>query len=139
MKKTFYIITAVLSLAVFFVCRKDSEKGAEDRPMYTPVNGIIDVSTGPDIDYRLYENFSSNATDQQIVYVMLMNQLQYSLQTIQHYANKVVLEKEFENIIRNIDKSKLNDEDGEGEKAYTNMSRLLIQSKLLENQKIFIK
>ena len=74
MKKTFYIITAVLSLAVFFVsCRKDSEKGAEDRPVYTPVNGNIDVSTGPDIDYRLYENFSSNATDQQIVYVMLMN------------------------------------------------------------------
>lgn len=140
MKKTFYIITAVLSLAVFFVsCRKDSEKGAEDRPVYTPVNGNIDVSTGPDIDYRLYENFSSNATDQQIVYVMLMNQLQYSLQTIQHYANKVVLEKEFNNIIHKIDKSKLNDKNGDAVAAFEDMLGVIGDLKLTENQKIFIK
>lgn len=140
MKKPFYIIAAALSLAVFFVsCRKDSEKGAGDRPMYTPINGNVDVSTGPDIEYKLYESFSSNATDQQIVYVMLMNQLQYSLQTIQHYANKVVLEKEFNNIIHKIDKSKLNDKNGDAVAAFEDMLGVIGDLKLTENQKIFIK
>ena len=81
----------------------------------------------------------ADISDDQIVYAMLMNQIQYSLQVIQHYDNKLVLEQEYDNIICKIDKTKLKDENGDAIAAYSNMLGTLTDLKLQENQKIFIK
>ena len=49
----------------------------------------------------------ANEKDDQIIYAMLMNQIQYSLLTVQHYKSRAVLEKEYDNIICKIDKTRL--------------------------------
>ena len=81
----------------------------------------------------------ASVSDDQIVYAMLMNQIQYSLQVIQHYDNKLVLEQEYDNIICKIDKTKLKDENEDAIAAYSNMLTTLTDLKLQENQKLFIK
>ncbi|MBP5437711.1 MAG: hypothetical protein J6Y30_07005 [Treponema sp.] len=146
MKKHFCFITAILFITMLFgivSCRKDSsKKNKPNQVLGTEIstnttNG--DISTGPELNYKAYENFSTSATDEQIVYVMLMNQLQYSLQAIQYYANKFVLEQEYNNIICKIDKSRLKDENGDAVAAYSNMLSTLTECKLQENKRIFIK
>ena len=76
--------------------------------------------------------------DDQIIYAMLMNQIQYSLLTVQHYKSRVVLEKEYDNIICKIDKTKLADENGEAIEAYSNLLDTLTELKLGENEKQFL-
>ena len=146
MKKLFCFITAILFITILFgivSCRKDSSKKNKPNQVSgteistSTING--DITTGPELNYKAYENFSTSATDEQIVYVMLMNQLQYSLQAIQYYANKFVLEQEYNNIICKIDKSRLKDENGDAVAAYSNMLSTLTECKLQENQRIFIK
>ena len=158
MKKLFYLTTLILSIALISVsCSKDSNSSTTNttdqtssntptriEPTGNYVNGTS-ASTNKsesvvdfEIDFKAYENFATTATDDQIIYVMLMNQLQYSLQAIQHYKNKLVLEQEYNNIICKIDKSKLKDENGDAVAAYGNMLSTLTECKLQENQKIFI-
>ncbi|MCR5606588.1 MAG: hypothetical protein K6F69_07210 [Treponema sp.] len=86
--------------------------------------------------------FSANAAgaskDDQIIYAMLMNQIQYSIMTIEHYQNKVILDKEYDNVICKIDKTKLKDENGDAIEAYANLLDTLTALKLSENEKLFI-
>ena len=76
--------------------------------------------------------------DEQIIYAMLMNQIQYSLLTVQHYKSRAVLEKEYDNIICKIDKTKLADENGDAIEAYSNLLETLTELKLSENEKQFL-
>ena len=87
--------------------------------------------------FAVLSNLWAGEKDDQIIYAMLMNQLQYSLQVIQHYDNKVVLEQEFDNIISKIDKTKLRDENTVS--AYSSMLDTLTNIKLQESKKLFIK
>ena len=153
MKKLFCLTALVLSLALIFVsCKKNSKSQTNNLSTETKIDSVgnsgsetfVNANSGnnvvdPDIDFKAYENFSTTATDNQIIYVMLMNQLQYSLQSIQYYKNKLVLEQEYNNIICKIDKSKLNDEKGDAVAAYSNMLSTLTECKLQENQRIFIR
>ena len=75
--------------------------------------------------------------DEKIIYAMLMNQIQYSIANITHYKNKVVLEKEFDNVINRIDKSKLKDPDSR--EVFNQILSRISSLKLLENEKEFIK
>ena len=77
--------------------------------------------------------------DEKINIAMLMNQLQYSLQTIEYYGDRIVLDQEYNTIICKIDKSKLNDEDGGAIEAYDNMLRTITNLKLNDNEKIFLE
>lgn len=77
--------------------------------------------------------------DDKIIYAMLMNQIQFSLQTIEHYKSRLVLDQEYENIICKIDKTKLNDKEQESITAYSNMLTTLTNLKLQDNEKVFIK
>ena len=79
-----------------------------------------------------------NERDDQIIYAMLMNQIQFSLQTIQYYQNRIILDQEYNNIICKIDKTKLKDKDNKAIYAYGNMLALLTDLKLQENEKIFV-
>ena len=76
--------------------------------------------------------------DDQIIYAMLMNQIQYSLLTVQHYKSRTVLKKEYDNIICKIDKTKLADENGDAIEAYSNLLDTLTELKLSENEKQFL-
>ena len=80
----------------------------------------------------------ANEKDDQIIYAMLMNQIQYSLLTVQHYKSRAVLEKEYDNIICKIDKTKLADENGDAIEAYSNLLETLTELKLSENEKQFL-
>ncbi len=153
MNKLLYLSVFVFALILLPVsCKKGSKSPTNNLSTGTKVDSIGNsgVETfgsadngnnvvDPDIDFKAYENFSTTATDEQIIYVMLMNQLQYSLQSIQYYKSKIVLEQEYNNIICKIDKSKLNDEKGDAVAAYSNMLSTLTECKLQENQRIFIR
>ena len=90
------------------------------------------------LNLRNYEILPNNGNDDQIIYAMLMNQIQYSLQAIKYYKSKIILEQEYDNIICKIDKSKLKYEKDEAINAYSNMLTTLTSCKLQENQRIFI-
>ena len=82
-------------------------------------------------------NFAfADEKDDQIIYAKLMNQILFSLETIKHYENRYVLDKEYDNIINKIDQTKL---DETTRRAYVNMLRTLTTLKLQDNEKIFIK
>jgi len=83
-------------------------------------------------------NVFASKKDDQIVYAMLMNQIQFSLQTVQYYKDRLVLDQEYNNIICKIDKTKLKDENNKAITAYSNMLGLLTNLKLQENEKIFV-
>ncbi len=78
----------------------------------------------------------ANEKDDQIIYAMLMNQIQYSLLTVQHYKSRAVLEKEYDNIICKIDKTRLVDSDCV--EAYGNLLDTLTDLKLGENERQFL-
>lgn len=84
-------------------------------------------------------NIHAITEDDKIIYAMLMNQIQFSLQTIEHYKSRLVLDQEYENIICKIDKTKLNDKEQESITAYSNMLTTLTNLKLQDNEKVFIK
>lgn len=77
--------------------------------------------------------------DEKIIYAMLMNQIQYSLQVIEHYQSRLILDQEYENIICKIDKTKLKDKEQESITAYSNMLTTLTNLKLQDNEKTFIR
>ena len=79
----------------------------------------------------------ANEKDDQIIYAMLMNQIQYSLLTVQHYQSRVVLEKEYDNIICKIDKTRL--VDSEAVEAFGNLLDTITDLKLGENEKQFLQ
>lgn len=87
----------------------------------------------------LFSGISANEQDDQIIYAMLMNQIQFSLQTIEYYESRLILDKEYENILCKIDKTKLKDTEGEAIAAYGNLLNVLTTLKLKDNEKIFIK
>ena len=74
--------------------------------------------------------------EDRIIYAMLMNQIQYSLLTVQHYQSRAVLEKEYDNIICKIDKTRL--VDSESVEAYTNLLETLTDLKLSALEKQFL-
>lgn len=92
--------------------------------------------------FQSITNIFAAENDKRIVYAMLMNQIQFSLQTIQHYQNRYVLNQEYENIICKIDKQKLKldkNDDEEAIIAYSNMLTTLTYLTLQENEKLFVK
>lgn len=83
---------------------------------------------------------SKNPTeDEKIIYAMLMNQLQYSLQTVEYYGDRVVLDQEYNTIICKIDKTKLKDEKEEAITAFTNLLTTITALKLNDNEKVFLE
>ena len=83
------------------------------------------------------QSFASE-DDDKIIYAMLMNQIQYSLQVINHYQDKIILDQEYDNIICKIDKTKLKDDKQESITAYANMLLTLTNLKLGSNEKLFV-
>lgn len=85
--------------------------------------------------------FASN-NDKQIVYAMLMNQIQFSLQTIKHYENRYVLNQEYVNVLNKIDSNKLKIDKNDSNQtieAYDTWLKSLREVLLRENEKLFIK
>ncbi len=128
----------------FVSCTKTNDSENTNNDFFTTENSDdnknIQTQTYSDgyLNLRNYENLPNNGNDDQIIYAMLMNQIQYSLQAIKYYKSKIILEQEYENIICKIDKSKLKDEKDEAINAYSNMLSTLTSCKLQENQRIFI-
>lgn len=84
-----------------------------------------------------FSNIYASTEDEKIIYAMLMNQIQFSLATMEYHQNRLVIDQEYENIICKIDKTKLKDDDSRTE--FSNMLQTLTNLKLLDNEKIFIK
>lgn len=74
--------------------------------------------------------------EEKIINAMLMNNLLYSLETIYHYDNRVVLEHEYNNIFDKIDKKRLKDPDAY--KAYDEALKTILRLRLKENEKVFL-
>lgn len=124
-----------------------------EEELETPLNTIItdsedivlenDYFTDKDLDDFIKDLLQKEKNkqvlsedDEKIIYAMLMNQIQYSIANITHYKNKVVLEKEFDNVINRIDKSKLKDPDSV--EIFNQILSRISSLKLLENEKEFI-
>ena len=87
----------------------------------------------------LFAESKKNTYDEKIIYAMLMNQLQYSLQTIEYYGDRLVLDQEYNTIICKIDKTKLKDENEEAITSFTNLLGTITKLRLNDNEKIFLE
>lgn len=81
-------------------------------------------------------NIFAYSKSDQIIVAMLLNQINFSVETITHYKDKAVLDKEFDYIINNIDKSRLIDD--KLIEQYTDLLTTITTLKLSENERFFL-
>ncbi len=144
MKKKMLLVGAIACIAVGAVVFAQHKHKNINRAPSNEVSTEQESDTGASASSTDDEGNKANSPEDslsrdQIIYAMLMNQLQYSLQIIQHYKNKAILEQEYDTIICKIDKTKLKDEKGDSIVAYSDMLTTLTSLKLDENEKLFIK